>query len=304
MATADKKNTKTIFDSLDLDVGRRIRLHRLFYDFGPGNGKIFLLPIDQGLEHGPSDFFENPESVNPDFQLRIASEGGFSGIVFHYGLAAHYMKPYCGRLPVVVKINGKTNIPDEKAPFSPLTASVDDAVRIGADAVGYTLYVGSSMQAQDITQLREVREDCDCLGMPLIVWGYPRGEYVDRKGGKDGLYAIEYAARVANEMGADVVKLNFPNVSAETQKAQPKPYNALNVTPLQAMQRIVKAAGKTLVILSGGSKASDEDVLTKTRTAIQAGAVGVIFGRNIWQRKYKDALKLAEKIKYIMQRGN
>lgn len=300
---AEKKNGKSIFDNLDLDVGRKIRLHRLFYDFGPGGGKIILLPIDQGLEHGPLDFFENPDSINPDYQYRIAVEAGFSGIALHYGLAAHYMRNYYGRLPLVVKINGKTNIPDEKAPFSPLTAAVEDAVRLGADAVGYTLYVGSSVQAQDIAQLREVRRDCDRFGMPLIVWGYPRGEFVDKKGGKDCPFAIEYAARVANEMGADVVKLNFPNVSDDVRKLQPKPYNELKLTPLEAMKRIVSSAGKTLVILSGGSKAPDADVLSKTKTAMLAGASGVIFGRNIWQRKFDDALKLSKKIMHIMKQG-
>ena len=98
-------------DDLDLSLGKRTRLHRLLYEHGPGNGTLLLLPIDQGLEHGPVDFFPNPESASPDYQCRLSLEGGYSGIVFHVGLAQKYMRDYAGRVPLVLKLNGKTNIP-------------------------------------------------------------------------------------------------------------------------------------------------------------------------------------------------
>nr|NIV37426.1 fructose-bisphosphate aldolase [Anaerolineae bacterium] len=139
-------NKRPTLDDLDLSLGKRTRLHRLLYEHGPGNGTLLFLPIDQGLEHGPVDFFPNPESADPDYQCRLALEGGYSGIVFHVGLAQKYMRDYAGKVPLVLKLNGKTNIPPDNHAFSPQTASVEDAVRLGADAVGYTLYVGSPAQ--------------------------------------------------------------------------------------------------------------------------------------------------------------
>ena len=108
---------------LDLSTGKRTRLHRLLYKFGPANGTLLLLPIDQGLEHGPRDFFVNPAAKDPDFQLRLAKEGGFSGIVFQYGIAEKYMSRYAGEVPLVLKLNGKTEIPSDKAPISPCICS-------------------------------------------------------------------------------------------------------------------------------------------------------------------------------------
>ena len=285
---------------LDLNLGKRTRLYRLLYKYGPANGRLLFLPIDQGLEHGPVDFFPNPDSVDPFFQLKLAKEGGYSGIVFHIGLAEKYMKDFAGEVPLILKLNGKTNIPSDKYAFSPQTASVEDAVRLGADAVGYTLYVGSPTQGEDITQFFEIREDCDKFGMPLIMWAYPRGEAIEAKGGRDSLYAVDYAARVACELGADLVKLNLPEYDEKKAKNLPKPYDQMKFTPQEGLERVVRSAGRTLVLVSGGSKISDEDLLDKVKASMEAGVTGLIFGRNMWQRKYEDALKLTEKIKRIM----
>jgi class I fructose-bisphosphate aldolase len=259
-----------------------------------------FLPIDQGLEHGPVDFFDNPDSVDPLFQLKLAKEGGYSGIVFHIGLAQKYLKHFAGEVPLILKLNGKTNIPSDKYAFSPQTASVEDAVRLGADAVGYTLYVGSPAQGEDIRQFFKIREDCDKFGMPLIMWAYPRGEAIEAKGGRDSLYAVDYAARVACELGADLVKLNLPEYDEQKAKDLPKPYDQMKFTAQEGLEKVVKSAGRTLVLISGGSKISDEDLLDKVKTCMEAGVTGLIFGRNMWQRKFEDAMKLTEKIKRIM----
>ena len=288
-------------DDLDLSVGKRTRLHRLMYTYGPGGGTMLLLPIDQGLEHGPRDFFANPESADPDFQLRLAKEGGYSGIVFHIGIAQQYMRRYAGEVPLVLKLNGKTEIPSDDEAFSPQTASVKDALRLGADAVGYTLYVGSPVQDRDFRQFAEIREEAERYGMPIIVWAYPRGAAVEAKGGKESLYAIDYAARVASELGADVVKLNLPKIEAERMRLSPAPYNQLQATEQEAMARVVASAGRSLTLLSGGSKAGDEQVVEKARTAMRAGAVGVIFGRNMWQRPFAEALRMTERVKQVMR---
>ncbi len=290
--------TRLTLDDLDhLSTGKRARLHRMLYGAGPGNGTLLLLPIDQGLEHGPRDFFANPDSADPNFQFKLAIEGKYSGIALQYGLAQKYGRAYAGKLPLIVKLNGKTEIPSDDAAFSSCLASVEDAVALGADAVGYTLYVGSPAQDRDFAQWEIVRRDAERLGIPAIIWAYPRGEAVEAKGGKESVYAIDYAARVATEVGADVVKVNFPTQSPTP--SSPKPYDTTAFSPQEGIDRIVKSAGKTLVLISGGEKEPDDELLEKARHSFAAGATGLIFGRNTWQRPYDDALKLMHNLREI-----
>ncbi|MDP9112009.1 MAG: fructose-bisphosphate aldolase [Candidatus Eremiobacteraeota bacterium] len=298
MSTATRRPT---FDDMNLSSGKRVRLHRMMYEHGPGNGTLMLLPIDQGLEHGPIDFFANPASLDTDWIYRLAVEGNFSGIALHVGLAEKYHKAYAGKVPLILKINGKTNVPADDDSFSSLTSSVEDAVRLGADGVGYTLYVGSPAQDVDIAQCNEVRRECERYGMPLIVWAYPRGAAIKGKGGIDSLYAIDYAARVACEMGADVIKLNVPKWDAATANAMPKPYNTLQLSDEEGLAKVVKSAGRSLVLVSGGSKMGDEDTLHKAKIAMEAGCVGLIFGRNMWQRDWADAVRMASRMHELMK---
>ncbi len=301
-ATPPKASSaRPTFDEMNLSIGKRTRLHRLLYEHGPANGTLMMLPIDQGLEHGPIDFFDNPASLDTDWIYRLAVAGNFSGIALHVGLAEKYQKRYAGRVPLVLKINGKTNLPSDDDAFSPLTSSVEDAVRLGADGVGYTLYVGSPAQDVDIAQCNEVRRDCERYGMPLIVWGYPRGAAVKAKGGIDSLYAVDYAARVACEIGADIVKLNEPKWDAESAAKLPKPYNTLQFDDLEGLRKVVKSAGRTLVLVSGGSKMGDEDTIHKARVAMEAGCVGLIFGRNMWQRNWDDAIAMSARMHDLMK---
>src|SRR5271165_3223111 len=153
---------------LGLSTGKRTRLHRILRSHGLGNGTALFLPYDQGLEHGPRDFFANPAATDPRYIIKLALEGGFNGIAIQIGLAEKFYWEFAGEVPLVLKLNGKTDIPAID-PLSPLNGTVEDAVRLGADAVGYTLYVGSPAQEQDFSQLRSVREDAARLGMPLIV---------------------------------------------------------------------------------------------------------------------------------------
>lgn len=283
-----------------LSLGKRVRLHRLMYEHGPGNGHMLIMPIDQGLEHGPIDFLQNPPSEDPEFQFRLALEGGLSGIALHLGLAEKYTAKYAGRVPIILKLNGRTSIPGEAYPVSPMTASVEDAVRIGADAVGYTLFVGSPRQTEDFNQFRKVKADADRYGMPIIMWAYPRGIAVDSKGGRDSLYAVDYAARVASELGADLVKINVPNDDSKTRSLQPKPYDSLNLSYEERVRKVIRTAGKTLVLFSGGGKIDDDQILRKAQVCLEEGAAGLIFGRNLWQREWDDALRIVKDLKNMI----
>jgi len=291
---------RATLDSMDVDLGRRTRLVRLLYEHGMKNGTLLFLPIDQGLEHGPIDFLGNPASADPDYQCRMALEGGYSGIVFHVGLAKKYMRRYAGRVPLVLKINGKTTIPSDAEAFSPLDATVEDAVRLGADAIGYTLYVGSPAQDRDFLQFYQVRNEADRFGMPIIVWAYPRGAAIEAKGGRDSIYAIDYAARVACELGADIVKLNVPEYSAEKAAQYPKGYDKMVLDYAGGIAKVVESAGRTMVLFSGGSKLSDQDLLDKAHICMEQGATGLIFGRNMWQRPLAEGLAITARVKEMM----
>jgi class I fructose-bisphosphate aldolase len=286
-----------------LSPGKRTRLRRLLYDYGPGEGTLLFLPIDQGIEHGPRDFFPNPASKDPEYQFRLAAEAGYSAIACGYGMASKYYPDYAGQVPLLLKLNSKTDVPPSDEAFSPCNATVEDAVRLGADAVGYTLYMGSPNQSEDLIQLSGVRQDCDRYGMPLVIWAYPRGRDIERKGGQNSFYAIDYAARVAMEMGADVVKLNMPKLDPEKDKDSPAPYNDMDVSQEEAIHHCVESAGRALVVLSGGSKIDDEKLLGQAKSIMEAGGSGVIFGRNVWQREWGDALQIIGQIKETLHKS-
>ena len=287
-------NQRPDLDQLGLGTGKKARLHRILHGHGLRNGTAIFLPYDQGLEHGPRDFFANPAASDPRYILKLALEGGFNGIAIQIGLAEKFYWDYAGEIPLVLKLNGKTDIPASADPLSPVNATVADAVRLGADAVGYTLYVGSPGQERDFEQYRQVREDAQRFGMPLIVWAYPRGEAIDAKGGKDSFYAVDYAARTASELGADVVKVNFPHPE--------KHYGAYarELSSQQAIDAVVRSANRTLLLVSGGERAGDEAMLEKARESMEAGATGLIFGRNVWQREHGESLSFAAQLRDVM----
>jgi class I fructose-bisphosphate aldolase len=286
-------------EHLSLSLGKRVRLWRLLYGAGPANGTLLVLPLDQGIEHGPSDFFPNPAALNTDFQFRLALEGRYSAIALGIGLAEKYFKEYCGRVPLILKLNGKTNIPPDDDAVSPLTATVEDAVRLGADAIGYTMYVGSPRQDFELLQFNSVRRDAEKYGMPIVMWAYPRGSAIEARGGKGTLFAIDYAARVAEEVGADIVKLHEPN---EDTDGVPEPYRSLHEDAGARLQRVVRSAGKCLVLFSGGSKIDPTAALAKVDLCMRSGAAGIIFGRNLWQRPYAHALDLTNRVHEVLER--
>jgi class I fructose-bisphosphate aldolase len=282
---------------LGLGTGTKARLHRILYKHGLANGTALFLPYDQGLEHGPRDFFANPASGDPRYIVRLAVEGGFNGIAIQIGLAEKFYWDYAGEVPLVLKLNGKTDIPPDDEALSPVHASVEDAVRLGADAVGYTMYVGSPAQERDFAQYQTVRRDAHRFGMPLIVWAYPRGSAIAAKGGKSSFYAVDYAARTASELGADVVKVNFPKPDLRTGvKSQ---YDA-EFSAQQAVSAVVASANRTLVLISGGERAGDDAMLDKARLSMEAGATGLIFGRNVWQRDHDESLRFVSRLREIL----
>ncbi len=290
---------RTPIGELGLSTGKKARLHRILYQHGLKNGTAMFLPYDQGLEHGPRDFFDNPVSGDPRYIIKLAVEGGFNGLAIQVGNAEKFFWDYAGEVPLLLKLNGRTELPPADAPRSPLNANVEDAVRLGADAVGYTLYVGSAEQEADFEALAQVRRDAHRFGLPLVVWSYPRGSSVDKKGGKNSFYAVDYAARTAAELGADVVKVNFPDPKAT--EGVHRTY-AEAVGEQDAVNAVVRSAVRTPVLLSGGERGGDEEVLDKARMAMEAGALGLIFGRNIWQREHDESLRFVVRLRELLEK--
>ncbi|MFY1670250.1 class I fructose-bisphosphate aldolase [Plantactinospora sp. WMMB334] len=283
--------------ALGLSTGKKARLHRILYNAGPANGTALFLPYDQGLEHGPRDFFANPAASDPRYIVRLAVEGGFNAIAIQIGLAEKFYWDFAGEVPLILKLNGKTEIPSDASAVSPLNAGVEEAVRLGADAVGYTLYVGTPAQEQDFAQYRAVRREAERWGMPLIVWAYPRGSAIAGKGGKSSFYAVDYAARTASELGADMVKVNFPDPTRRT--GVPAPYDGEH-SAQDAVNAVVRSANRSMLLVSGGERTGDEAMLEKARQSMEAGATGLIFGRNVWQREHAESLRFVGRLREIL----
>lgn len=238
------------------------------------DGKIMILAMDQGLEHGPKDF--NEKNINPEYVIDIACKGGFTGLAIQKGIAYHYRENYSSKVPLVLKLNGRTNIVPKDSVYSSPVATVKEAVKLEADAIGYTIYVGSPMEAQMFHEFGMIRAECEEYAMPTIVWAYPRGMYV--KDEKEPSM-VAYAARCALELGADIVKVNYTG-------------------SVDSFRWVVKSAQKCKVISAGGSKQTDEEFLAKAKEVMDAGACGFAVGRNVWQ--HERPLEMAAKLRKII----
>lgn len=240
------------------------------------NGRTLFLAYDQGLEHGPTDF--NDENIDPEYILKIGVDGGFNGIIFQKGVAEKYFNTtqYESILPLILKLNGKTNLVKDQDPYSPLLCSVEEALGLGASAVGYTIYVGSEFENKMTQEFTEVVRDARNKDIPVIGWMYPRGHSIE---GKDKGEITAYAARLGLELGADIIKIQYPG-------------------SLEALKWAVESAGKTKVVVSGGMKEDEVQFLETAKVVMQSGAVGMAVGRNIWQSK--KPLEITEKLKKII----
>lgn len=232
-------------------------------------GKAMFLACDQGLEHGPTDF--NEHSVDPKYILDIALEGGFTGVIFQHGIAEKYYEGAYKDVPLIVKLNGRSKLP-KIDPISRQLCSVERAVKLGAAAVGYTIYDGSPMEPEMFREFGRIVEEAHNYGIPVIAWMYPRGK--DIKNDLDN-NLLAYSARIGLELGADMIKIK---------------YNG----DLGNFRWMLKCAGRAKVVISGGDKTSHQKFLTEAyETAVQADCAGIAVGRNIWQDAKPYALSKA-----------
>ena len=237
-------------------------------------GKALFLAYDQGLEHGPVDF--DDKNVNPKYILDIAKKGKYTGIIFQKGIAEKYHKEIRkSKVPLIIKLNGKTNL-FKGEPIARQLCTVKEAIKLGASAVGYTIYLGSDYEDEMLQEFQNIQREAHSKNLPVIVWMYPRGKSVKRKSKSE---LMVYASRIGLEIGADIVKIQYDG-------------------NIKDLKWAVKSAGKVKVVVAGGIKKDERKLLKQIEEIRDAGCIGLAIGRNVWQNK--NPLEITEKIKKII----
>jgi len=269
-----------------------------------GTGKMVILPVDQGFEHGPArSFGPNPAGYDPRYHFELAIEAGCSAYAAPLGFLEAGAAEFAGEIPLILKLNNHDVLHDEKDPLSALTGSVGAALRLGCAAIGFTIYPGSSMARQMYEQIRTLAESAKAHGLAVVVWSYPRGSEIS-KAGETAIDVVAYAAQIAAQLGAHLIKVKLPTAHIEQEEAR-KAYekNAIPIGTLaERVRHVVQSSfdGRRIVIFSGGAKKeNDEEVLNEARAIRDGGGFGSIIGRNSFQRKKPEAVKLLRSIMNI-----
>jgi class I fructose-bisphosphate aldolase len=266
-----------------------------------GTGRLLILPVDQGFEHGPGrSFASNPLAYNPLYHFQLAIDAGHSAYAAPLGFLEAGAAEFAGRVPLILKTNNHDVLKDETDPFGAQTASVPDALRLGCVGIGYTIYPGISQRRLQYEQLRELVREAKSVGLLVVVWAYPRGSGLTKKG-ETALDVVAYGAQIAAQLGAHLIKVKVPSAHLELEAAK-EVYEAYQIprdTIADRVRHVVRSAfdGRRIVIFSGGAKKDDEEaVLDEIRQIRDGGGFGSIIGRNVFQRKRKDALRLLEQV--------
>src|SRR5579859_6243595 len=260
-----------------------------------GTGKMVILPVDQGFEHGPArSFAPNPAGYDPRYFFQLAIEAGCNAYAAPLGAIEAGINDYCGEVPLILKCNNHDLLGDEKDPISAITSGVSDALRLGCVAVGFTIYPGSAERTTMYEQLRELALEAKDAGLAVVVWSYPRGSSISKEG-ETAIDVVAYAAQIAAQLGADIIKVKLPSQKVELPEAQ-KVYQKYEVpisTLAERVQHVVQSAfnGRRIVIFSGAAATADDAFFTEARAIRDGGGFGSIIGRNSFQRKKDDALK-------------
>lgn len=261
-----------------------------------GTGKMVILPVDQGFEHGPArSFAKNPDGYDPAYHMELAIESGCNAYAAPIGALEACARDYAGEIPLILKINNSDVLYGSKSPISALTSSVDDALRLGCAGIGFTIYPGSSFRKQMYEEIAHASREAKKAGLPVIMWAYARGDGLT-KDGETGMDVIAYSAHIAAQLGANIIKVKPPSAHLEQAEAK-KVYEAQSIKITQMSDRIRHVVqscfnGKRIVIFSGGEAKGTPELLEEVRQLAQGGAFGSIMGRNAFQRPKKEAIEL------------
>ena len=297
------RNVKRILSNYESDnPGVKTNLARILMSgkLG-GTGKLVILPVDQGFEHGPArSFAKNSPAYDPHYHFKLAIDAGLSAFAAPLGMLEAGADTFVGQIPLIMKVNSSNSLSSEKiAPSQALTGSVREAIRIGCSAVGFTIYPGSEMALDMISDIQEIAVEAKNAGLAVVVWSYPRGGNISKEG-ETAIDIVSYAAHMAALIGAHIIKVKPPTSFIEQDEAKKVflseniPISSLN----ERIRHVVQSCfnGKRLVVFSGGSSKDKEGLLKEIKELYLGGASGSIIGRNSFQRPYSEALALLNQI--------
>ena len=268
-----------------------------------GTGRMVILPVDQGFEHGPGrSFGPNPPAYNPLYHFELAITAGCNAYAAPLGFLEAGAAQFAGEIPLILKLNNHDLLLDERDPISAVTGSVKDALRLGCAAVGFTIYPGSAERREMYQQLQRIAEEAKQNGLAVVVWSYPRGSGISKEG-ETALDVVAYAAQIAAQLGGNVIKVKLPSARLESAEAK-KVYEATRVPlePLAArVSHVVQSCfdGRRILIFSGGAREEDETLIDEVKGIRAGGGFGSIIGRNSFQRPKAEAIALLTRIMEI-----
>ena len=261
-----------------------------------GSGKMVILPVDQGFEHGPArSFAKNPDGYDPNYHIELAIESGCNAYAAPLGFIEAVARNYAGEIPLILKVNNSDTLYSSQSPISAVTSTIDDALRLGCVAIGFTIYPGSTERKEMYEEIQFASSEAKKAGLAVVMWSYPRGEQVS-KDGETAIDVIAYGAHIAAQLGAHIIKVKPPTSHIEQEVAR-KVYEAQGIkvkTLADRSRHVVQSCfnGKRIVIFSGGEAKSTSELLQEVKDLAQGGAFGSIMGRNAFQRPKKEAIEL------------
>jgi len=266
-----------------------------------GTGRLLILPVDQGFEHGPArSFAPNPDAYDPHYHFKLAVDAGLSAYAAPLGMIEAGADSFAGAVPTILKVNSSNSLARAKEnPDQAVTASVNDALRLGCSAIGLTIYPGSDAAFEMIEEAREMAEEAKAAGLAVVIWSYPRGGDLS-KAGETAIDISAYAAQIAALIGAHIIKVKPPTEALELEAAK-KVYEERNIpraTLAQRIAHVVQSAfnGRRLVVFSGGEAKDLDGLLAEVRAIRDGGGTGSIIGRNTFQRPRDEAIAMLNQI--------
>lgn len=265
-----------------------------------GTGKMVILPVDQGFEHGPGrSFAPNPPAYDPRYHFQLAIDSGCNAYASLLGFVEAAVDEFPGEIPIILKVNSHDMLFEDEDPEPAVTGSVEDALRLGCAAVGFTIYPGSALANDMYEELREIAIEAKACGLPVVVWAYPRGSGLPKEA-ETAVDVIAYAVQIACQLGADIVKCKMPSANIGLAEAA-KVYKAKRVpvaTAAERVRHVVQSAfdGRRIVIFSGGPSKDTSDLLAEVKAIHAGGGFGSIIGRNCFQRPRRQALELLSSV--------
>lgn len=297
------KNIKSILSNYESDnPGVKSNLARILMSGKlAGTGKLIILPVDQGFEHGPArSFAKNEVGYDPHYHFKLAINAGLSAFAAPLGMLEAGADTFAGQIPLIMKVNSSNSLSREKySPSQAITGSVNEAIRLGCSAIGFTIYPGSDAALDMISDIKDMALEAKSAGLAVVVWSYPRGGDISKEG-ETAIDIVAYAAHMAALVGAHIIKVKPPTSHIELEEAK-KVYLSEKIeidTLSNRIKHVVQSCfqGRRLVVFSGGNSKDKASFLNEIRGLYAGGATGSIIGRNSFQRPYNEALSLLNEV--------